>query len=161
MMQNRQQIIELFGKGFQQLTEALEQFPKEMWEFKPSAGRWSIHEILVHIADSEANAFVKCRKLIAQPGKSVNDYDQDVWSEALHYRKQSLDAALELFKLLRQNTYTLIKEIPDTTWSNATGYGGEGIVTLDHWLEIYANHVTDHIKQMKMNYAEWQKQLPA
>ncbi|MDR4505146.1 MAG: DinB family protein [Candidatus Scalindua sp.] len=160
-MQNRKQAIELFGKGFQQLTEALKQFPKEMWEFKPSGDRWSIHEILVHIADSEANAFVKCRKLIAQPGKSVNDYDQNVWSEALHYREQNIEGSLKLFKWLRQNTYALIKELPDTIWSNASGYGEDGIVTLDHWLEIYANHVTDHIKQMKKNYTAWQKQLPA
>ncbi len=160
-MQNRKEIIELYGKGFQQLTEALEQFPKEMWGFKPAPDRWSIHEVLIHIADSEANAFVKCRKLIAQPGKSVNDYDQDIWSEALHYRQQKIEDALELFKWLRENTYTLVKGIPDKVWSTASGYGEGGVVTLDDWLEIYANHIPDHIKQMKKIYAEWEKQQPA
>ncbi|GJQ59393.1 MAG: DinB family protein [Candidatus Scalindua sp. AMX11] len=160
-MQNRKERIERYGKGFQQLTEALEQIPKEMWEFKPSPERWSIHEILIHIADSEANAFIKCRKLIAQPGKAVNDYNQDIWSDALNYRQQKIEDALELFKWLRYNTFTLIKEIPDKAWSNASGYGDGGTVTLDDWLEIYANHIPDHIKQMKKNYEEWQKQFPA
>ena len=159
MIQKRKQMIELYGKGFEQLTDALQKSPKEMWRYKPSPDSWSIHEILIHIADSEANAFVKCRKLIAQPGKPVNNYDQDIWSEALHYSEQSIEDALELFKWLRRNTYTLLQKIPDDIWHNASGNTENGIVTLNDWLEIYANHIPDHIKQMKRNYASWQKHL--
>ena len=157
-MLGRKQKIELYGKGPQQLADALERFPRKMWDFKPSPDRWSIHEVLIHIADSDANAFVTCRKLIAQPGKPVNDYNQDIWSDALGYNGQSIEDALELFKLMRKTTYILLRNIPDDVWAEATGYAEDGIVTLDDWLDIYANHIPDHIKQMEKNYAAWQKQ---
>lgn len=157
-MLGREQKIELYGKGYQQVTDALHGFPREMWDFKPSPDRWSIHEILIHIADSDANAYVKCRKLIAQPRQLVNDYNQDIWSKALGYNEQSIENALELFKLMRKTTYILLRNTPETAWAKATGIAEDGIITLDDWLDIYASHIPDHIKQMEKNYAAWQKQ---
>ena len=112
---------------------------------------------LIHLADSEANAFVKCRKLIAEPGKSVMAYDQDIWSKALHYHDQSIEDALEVFKLLRLTTYKLIKSLPESVWSNAVGHMENESVTLDEWLELYEAHIPEHINQMRKNYDEWRK----
>jgi hypothetical protein len=155
--EERRQKIESFGNAYVQLTEALRQFPKEMWLFKPSPDRWSIHEILIHLADSEANSFVKCRKLIAEPGKSVMAYDQDIWSKALHYHDQSIEDALEVFKLLRLTTYKIIKSLPESAWSNSVGHMENESVTLDDWLELYEAHIPGHINQMRKNYDEWRK----
>src|SRR3989304_3173340 len=84
----RKQKIESYGKAHDTLTEALQRFPKEMWAFTPKDG-WSIHEILVHIADSEANSFVRCRRFIAEPGSDVLGYDPGQWSNALGYTGQN------------------------------------------------------------------------
>ena len=84
----RKRKIESYGKAYDTLVEALQRFPKEMWHFKPKEG-WSIHEILVHITDSEANSFVRCRRLIAEPGSAVLGYDESHWCAALNYKEQS------------------------------------------------------------------------
>ncbi|OQY98510.1 MAG: hypothetical protein B6D35_11920 [Candidatus Brocadia sp. UTAMX2] len=155
--EERIQKIESYGKGHLQLTEALKQFPKTMWSFKPSPDRWSIHEIIIHIADSEANAYVKCRKLIAEPGKSIAAYDQDKWSAALHYRDQNTEEALELFRRLRLSSYALIKALPESVWSDSVGSMENETATLDNWLEVYEQHIPGHISQMKKRFVEWQK----
>jgi len=59
---------------------------------------------------------------------------------------------------MRKTTCDLLRKIPDNVWTKATGHSGDGIVTLDDWLDIYANHIPDHIKQMEKHYATWQKQ---
>lgn len=155
--EERMQKIESYGKGYVQLTEALKQFPREMWSFKPLPDRWSIHEIIIHIADSEANAYVKCRKLIAEPGKSIAAYDQDKWSAAFHYQDQSTEAALELFRRLRLSSYNLIKTLPEPVWLKSVGSQENKTVTLDDWLEVYEQHIPGHINQMKKRYDEWRK----
>lgn len=155
--EERMQKIESYGKGYALLTEAIKQFPKEMWSFKPSPNRWSIHEIIVHIADSEANAYVKCRKLIAEPGKAIATYDQDKWSAAFHYPEQSTEDALELFRRLRLASYNLIKTLPGPAWSNSTGSMENETVTLDDWLKVYEEHIPEHIRQMRKRYDEWRK----
>jgi hypothetical protein len=55
--------IALYQEADELLTSALNQFPKEMWQYKPGPDRWSLHEIIVHIADSEANSYIRCRSI--------------------------------------------------------------------------------------------------
>ena len=72
--------IESYGNGYALLCESLEKFPEEMWTFRDDHGCWSIHEHLIHIADSEVNSYVRCRRLIAEPGRTLMDYDENRWA---------------------------------------------------------------------------------
>ena len=85
----------------------LQLFPTEMWDYRDEHGCWSIREHLVHIADSEANSYIRCRRLIAEPGEQLMAYDENAWSRSLFYSDQGVDDALALFRLLRSQTYTL------------------------------------------------------
>ena len=67
----RLQTIESYSQAYDKLIGALSHFPREMWQYRPALDRWTIHEIIVHIADSEANSYVRCRRLIAEPGSTV------------------------------------------------------------------------------------------
>lgn len=153
--QERKSKIRSYGKAHTELKQALRKFPKRMWKFKPGPDRWSIHEIIVHIADSEANSYVRCRRFIAEPGKPVLGYDEHGWSQVLSYHKQSTEEALELFKCLRRGSYNLIKSLPDSVWSNTVEHSESGTMTFERWLEIYEKHTHSHIDQMKTNYEVW------
>ncbi len=155
--QERKHKIESYGRAHALLAEALGQFPREMWKFKPGPNRWSIHEIIVHLADSEANSYVRCRKLIAEPNSAVTAYGQDVWTNALRYHEQSTEEALELFRLLRATTYKLIRSLPDSVWSNTVAHPELGKLSFDRWLDIYERHIPGHIEQMKKNCEVWEK----
>ena len=52
----RDENIELYGRGFDLLMAALAEVPQEAMNFKPEPKEWSVHEILIHLADSEAIA---------------------------------------------------------------------------------------------------------
>ncbi len=156
--EERNEKIESYGNAYKNLIEALNELPKEMWQFKPSPVEWSIHEIIIHLADSEANGYIRCRRFIAEPGSKVMAYDQDRWATELSYHNQNINDALDLFRLLRLMTYNLIKYLPAKTWSNIVEHSGSGIITMNDWLNIYENHVTVHIAQMKRNFENWKKQ---
>jgi hypothetical protein len=66
--QVRDEKIELYGRGFGMLVEVLKDIPREMWQFKPEPKEWSIHEVIIHLADSESNAALRARMLIVDPG---------------------------------------------------------------------------------------------
>ena len=108
--EERNQKIESYRTAHLQLVAAIERFPRDMWQFRPAPGRWTIHEILVHIADSEANSYIRCRRFLAEHGSSVLGYDESKWARELRYHEQSTAVALEMFKWLRHNSYTLIQD---------------------------------------------------
>jgi uncharacterized damage-inducible protein DinB len=153
--EERKQKIISYGAANQQLVEALKKYPKKMWKYKPGPERWSIHEIILHLADSETNSHIRCRRCIAESGKSVMAYDEDQWAISLHYHDQSAEDALELFKLLRQMSCNLIETLPASAWSNTINHPEGGIMTLDDWLNIYVNHIAEHIQQMQATYDAW------
>lgn len=147
--------IAAYGAAHATLTAALARFPRPMWNYRPAPDRWTIHEIVVHIADSEANSFIRCRRLIAEPGSAVLGYDESGWARALAYGTQSVDDALELFKWLRRNTWSLIRAQPESVWTHTIEHSENGTMTMDDWLDVYERHIPEHIVQMEALHAAW------
>ena len=154
----RQQKIESYGNAYAVLVEALQQFPREMWHFRVSPEDWTIHEIVVHITDSEVNSYIRCRRFIAEPEKPLMAYDEERWAKALDYHSQSTNDALSLFKWLRGNTYQIIQSLPESIWANSVHHPENGTMTLDDWLDVYDSHVPEHIGQMQRVYQTWLEQ---
>jgi hypothetical protein len=154
----RQHKIESYGNAHRLLVAALQQFPVAMWQYRDAPDGWTIHETIVHIADSEANSYIRCRRLIAEPGSTVLGYDENLWAHKLHYHNQDTAGALELFKWLRGQSYRLIKSLPEEVWSNTVNHTEQGMMSMDTWLDIYERHVPEHITQMQHVYDAWQRQ---
>ena len=149
--------IAAYGGAPERLMHALKQFPKEMWQYKPAPNRWSIHEIIIHLADSEANSFVRCRCFVAEPGKTIMPYDQDLWASKTGYHRQDADDALELFRLLRKMSFDLIRMLPEQSWQSRIMHPESGEMLFERWLEIYEAHIPKHIEQMRRNYEVWKQ----
>lgn len=154
-LDERRQKIAIYGSGHDMLLRATERYPREMWQYRPTPEDFTIHEIFVHITDSEANSFVRARHLIAQPESTVSVYDEVGWAGKLNYQAQSPEDAVELFRWLRGNTYKLIRDLPDDIWSHAIHHPENGVMKMEEWLDVYARHVPEHIAQMERVYRSW------
>jgi hypothetical protein len=156
--QERNEKIELYGRGFSLLKAALAEVPQEAMKFKPAQTEWSVHEIIIHIADSESNAALRARKLIVEPGGMLMGYDQDAWANTLQYHEANLEDALETTKLVRKTTFELLKRQPDEVFKNAVKHPEyDEPYTFEKWINIYSAHIPGHIEQIKNNIALWKK----
>ena len=152
----RNEKIELYGKGFGMLIEILKDIPREMWKFKPEPQEWSVHEVLVHLADSESNAALRARMLIVQPGGYLMGYDQAKWADDLDYHEHSWEDALEVVRLARKTTFALLKQQPDEVFTHTARHPEyEEPYTFDDWINVYSAHIPGHIEQIMNNYKIW------
>ena len=155
---NREQLLNDFAAGYDHLKAALDRVPKEAMDFRPSPKAWTIREIVHHMPDSEASAFVRCRKIIAESGVTVDVYDQDIWTDKLKYRSRDITHALELFRLMRLYTAELLQTVDESVWTNNYIMHPEnGKMTLERWLELYAIHADKHVAQIRRNIEAWEK----
>lgn len=150
-------LLEQYKSGYNDLQNALREYPFEMWDFKPAADKWNIKEILIHITDSEINGYIRFRKTIAENGSEITAYDQDAWAEKLHYSSGSVDTNLELFRLLRVLNYSLLISLPEDTWNKYILHPERGKVILKEHLIIYTEHIQVHINQMKKIFEIWKE----
>ncbi len=153
--EERLQKIESYSGAHALLVESLKEFPEEMWQFRDERGCWSIHEHIVHITDSEANSYIRCRRLIVEHGEPLMAYDENRWTSSLNYHEQSIDDALALFKWLRHKSYTLFKTLPERVWAHSSFHPENGQMSLDDWLDTYERHVPERIGYMRENYETW------
>ncbi|MDK1118451.1 MAG: DinB family protein [Anaerolineae bacterium] len=157
---NRKEInekIEQYGRGFDLLIATLIDIPAEARSTRPEPNEWSVHEIILHIADSEAMSAIRARKLIAEPGSTLMGYEESNWADALNYKDQNAEDALEIIKFARQSTYNLLKRQPDDVFTHSVIHPEypDKPYTFEKWLNIYAQHIPDHIEQINATYQTW------
>jgi len=154
--EERNEKIELYGCGFDLLMAALAEVPQEAMKFKPEPKEWSVHEVIIHLADSESIAAQQARMMVAEPGRTVMAYEPDAWANNLHYQKGDVDEALQLLKWTRAFTYLWFKSLPEQAFALSADYpGDEEPYILDDLLRIYAGHIPSHIEQIRNNCKIW------
>lgn len=162
--QERMLRIEEYGRGSQVLAAALSRIPREAWGFKPAPAEWSVREVIFHMVDSEMIGIVRLNMLVAEPGSTLMSYDDKKWGAALSTPERDSDQALELFRLMRQMTYGMLKALPERVFANAVihpdnphpEYGD--VYDVDKWLNIYAWHAGDHVEQLAKIHKAWSDQ---
>ena len=158
-MEERNHKIELYGQGFEMLVHILQDIPREIWKFKPAPNEWSIHEVIIHLADSESNAALRARKLIVEPGGTLMGYDQEKWTDTLDYHDQDLEDALDIVRLSRKTTYKLLKKQPEEVFEHIVIHPEYNEpYSFENWLNIYSAHIPGHIEQIMNNYKIWRDQ---
>src|SRR5258708_19677038 len=56
---------------------------------RPAADKWSVSEILAHLADTELVGGFRMRLILGAPGTPVVAFDQDSWGVSGHYEKRN------------------------------------------------------------------------
>jgi len=154
----RERLIEQYAAGPARLKGALPRVPAEALKWRPAPREWSAHEIVCHCADSEMNAAARIRYLTAESNAVILGYDQDAWAVTLDYHAHPLAPALALVEAARANTVALIRRLPADAWQREGRHTESGRYTAEDWLQIYADHLEGHARQIEANLAAWHSQ---
>ncbi len=157
----RQRLIEQYAAGPARLRAALALVPEAAMKWRPAPGEWSAHEVVCHCADSESNASLRIRYLVAEREPVIVGYDQETWATALDYHAHPLAAALATVDATRAHTAALIRRLPEAAWSRKGRHTESGPYSGADWLRIYADHLEGHARQIEGNVAAWQRRAVA
>lgn len=112
---------------------------------RPTPEKWSVNEILAHLADAEIVTGFRTRFILGAPGSPVVAYDQDQWVISGHYDRRSLQNSLELFRVLRQANLALLEFL---TPEQRTRYGihsERGQESINQIERMFAGHDLNHL----------------
>lgn len=151
----RGRLIEQYATGPERLRAALEAAPSEAMKWRPEPGEFSVHEIVVHCADSETNAAARIRYLMAEAEPVILGYDPDNWAGRFDYHSHPLEEALATVEAVRANTAPLIRRLDEASWGKVGKHSESGRYTGEDWLRIYAAHLEEHIEQIGRTVDAW------
>ena len=113
-----------------------------------SSGKWSLRHVVQHLADSELVWGYRLRIVLAQERPPLTGYDQDLWSERLHYERTPIDEALDRFAVLRRSNLRLLADASPGDLQRVGVHAERGEESVGHMLRLYAGHDLLHLRQL-------------
>jgi uncharacterized damage-inducible protein DinB len=124
---------------------------------RPAPGKWSIAEIVAHIADTELVGGYRVRAILGQPGTAIIGFDQDTWVTALHYDKRDLRKSFEQYRGLREANLALLKSLTPEQWKHHGMHSERGEESVETIVLMFAGHDINHIGQIERILAQKSK----
>jgi len=116
---------------------------------RPEApGKWSMLHVIRHLADSELVWAYRIRRIIADDRPAIEGYDQDAWSERLHYERADPAESLAEIRALRAGNLRLLRSLDPTQRHRVGVHSERGEESIEHLIRMYAGHDVLHRNQL-------------
>ena len=117
--------------------------------YRPTPDKWSIVEILAHLAEDEIASSWRYRQMIEHDGEALGGFDQELWARLGNYGTWNVSEALELFRLLREANLRMLGALLPEQWEHSGHHVERGKVTVRELARHMAAHDINHIKQIE------------
>jgi hypothetical protein len=121
---------------------------------RPAPDKWSVGEIVAHLADSEIVLGFRMRSILAAPGTPIAAVDQDSWVTSGHYEKRDPRKSVEHFRVFREANLALLKSLTPQQWKHHGMHSERGQETIEHIVRLYAGHDINHLQQIERILSE-------
>ena len=131
------------------LQDAVDGLDEESLRRREAPGKWSILEVIGHLADTELVYRYRMRMSVAQPGEPIPDYDQDRWAIELRYNDGAVDDALAEIQALRPANLAWLRGLTAEESSRAGIHAERGPESVEDIVKLIAAHDLVHRAQIE------------
>jgi uncharacterized damage-inducible protein DinB len=128
----------------QELTGSLSQ---EQIDAAPAPGKWSIREIVAHLADCELVFAFRLRQTLAVDHAVIQPFDQSAWAE--RYGAYDFASALGMFVAARNWNLKLLGTVSEADQHKPTTHPERGTMIFWTLVETMAGHDINHLEQIE------------
>jgi uncharacterized damage-inducible protein DinB len=139
--------IEVIRATPAQLENLVQTIDAEALNRAPAPGKWSIREVLCHLADVEVSFAFRLRQALAEDRHVIQPFDQDKW--AAFYRHCDAAAAVAVFSALRRWDLALIEALEPEAFAKTLNHPERGDMTIQVMIETRAGHDLNHLRQIE------------
>jgi hypothetical protein len=115
----------------------------------PAPGKWSIQEIISHLADTEMVMCCRARWIAFEEHPTLVPFDQEKWATGRSREKEPVAETLERFRLMRRSQIRLFRHLSKNDFRRTGFHPERGVVTLRVQLETLAGHDLNHLEQIQ------------
>jgi hypothetical protein len=130
------------------LRRAVDGLSEEQLSTPEHAGKWSVRQVVQHLADAELVGSFRFRMVLAHDAPELPGYDQDAWAERLGYDESDVGTALEDFTRLRHANLRLLRRATPDDLERVMHHSERGNEPLAHMMRMYAGHDVIHLRQI-------------
>ena len=116
---------------------------------RPAPDKWSIQELVAHLADDELVGGYRIRMILSSPGTEIQAFDQDIWSRTGRYNRMDVRLSFEMFRALRGANLALLGTLRRDEWDMFGVHAERGVESIRDIAMYYAGHDINHFRQIE------------
>jgi uncharacterized damage-inducible protein DinB len=113
-----------------------------------SDGKWSIAQVMRHLADTDVVWGWRMRLILAQDRPVITGFDQDLWAERLDYAHADPNESLETFVVLRRDNLRLLERATPDDLQRVGVHAERGEESAGYLVRLSAGHDLMHLAQI-------------
>jgi hypothetical protein len=113
---------------------------------RPVPGKWSVLEVVCHLADTDANIAHRLKRVLSEERPTFERVQPDLMRAALTYDERDVEEELALFDLGRRQIGRILKASSPAARQRTGIVGDRGDKTVDQMLNGAVEHLTHHLK---------------
>lgn len=141
--------VEELAALFERLPAALEGLSEEELRRPETEGKWSILEVVCHLADTELAQGWRMRRILTEDNPTLEPMDQDAWASRLRYDARDLEETLDQLRALRLANLRLVERLDDAELERTAYHPERGSESLRTVIELVAGHDGVHLDQIR------------
>lgn len=142
--------IEAAEKSPKEVAAAVSGLSPAVLRYKPSPEKWSILEILGHLADIEIVYGYRLRQMLADEKPAIAPMDQNAWARHLGYTDAPAPELVAAYGLNRHQNVRLLKRLKAIDLEKSAFHPEyQKNVTVGSLVERMATHGTNHLAQIE------------
>ena len=139
--------IEIIAATAPHLREIFAAYTPEEIDRSPGPNKWSLRQIMAHLADCEIAFSWRIRQTLAAENPALQPFDQDRWGD--RYTAYDFASAQHLYEALRAWNVRLLGTVTSDDLRRPATHPERGALTLQIILETIAGHDRHHIKLLE------------
>jgi uncharacterized damage-inducible protein DinB len=141
--------LEALGDTPQKIRAAVENWTDAEFERSYASGKWSIRQVLIHLAQTELALTTRVRFALSQPNYAAQPFSQDDWIQ-LDGRSDAR-TALEAYIALRRFNLAMFRSLTPAQRGRTFTHPEYGTLTVDWVANQIAGHDIHHLKQIEQS----------
>jgi hypothetical protein len=138
-------LIEDYSRGAKLLRNALRITASCDLDARPIHGRWSVREVVCHLADSEIVYSDRMKRVLAEDNPTFFEADPDLFGAALYCSRRPLEKELDVVEAIRAHMLPILQSCDATEFQRTGVHSLDGQLTLQTLLERITAHIPHHV----------------
>lgn len=141
-------VIDEYSAGPQMLRNAVAGFSNSQLGLRPIPGKWSVREVVCHIADFEPIYADRMKRVIAEHEPTLFGGDPDVFASRLAYDNRDPEEELALIELTRKQMARILRGLQREDFQRRGVHSVDGPLTLATLLQRITGHIPHHVRHI-------------
>ena len=144
-------IVGVLSDQLDGVLDRFERVPASRGDYRYAAGKWSLKEVIGHLADTERVFAYRALRIARGDTIPLPSFDDQAWVAEMGAGDRTLADIVEEFGIVRQASLALFRHLPTAAWMRR-GIASEHPASVRALAYVVAGHARHHLEVVEARY---------